>query len=79
MAVSQTVAGGLRGAGDTRAVLAIGVMCIWVVRLLPAYLLAIVLGFDAPGAWLAAVFDINSRGVLIWLRFRRGKWKAIKV
>jgi len=79
MAVSQTVAGGLRGAGDTRAVLAIGVIAIWVVRLLPAYLLAIVLGFDAPGAWLAAVLDINSRGVLIWLRFRRGKWKGINV
>jgi MATE family multidrug resistance protein len=79
MAVSQTVAGGLRGAGDTRAVLAIGVVGIWVVRLVPAFLLAIVLGFDAPGAWLAAVLDINSRGVLTWLRFRRGKWKAINV
>ena len=79
MAASQTLAGGLRGAGDTRAVLAIGVFGIWVVRLLPAYLLAIVLGFDAPGAWLAAVLDINSRGLLVWLRFRRGKWKAIKV
>jgi MATE family multidrug resistance protein len=79
MALSQTVAGGLRGAGDTRAVLAIGVLGIWVVRLLPAYLLAIVLGFDAPGAWLAAVLDINSRAVLTWLRFRQGKWKAIRV
>lgn len=79
MAISQTLAGGLRGAGDTRAVLAIGVIGIWVVRLLPAYVLAIVLGFDAPGAWLAAVFDINSRGVLTWLRFRRGKWKGITV
>jgi putative MATE family efflux protein len=79
MALSLTLAGGLRGAGDTRAVLAIGVFGIWVVRLLPAYLLAIVLGFDAPGAWLAAVLDVNSRGVLTWLRFRQGKWKAIKV
>lgn len=79
MALSLTLAGGLRGAGDTRAVLAIGVFGIWVVRLLPAYLLAIVLGLDAPGAWLAAVLDINSRGVLTWLRFRQGKWKAIKV
>jgi Na+-driven multidrug efflux pump len=79
MALSLTLAGGLRGAGDTRAVLAIGVFGIWVVRLLPAYLLAIVLGFDAPGAWLAAVLDINSRAVLTWLRFRQGKWKAIKV
>ena len=79
MALSQTLAGGLRGAGDTRAVLAISVIGIWVVRLLPAYLLAIVLGFDAPGAWMAAVLDINSRGLLVWLRFRQGKWKAIKV
>jgi putative MATE family efflux protein len=79
MALSQALAGGLRGAGDTRAVLAIGVFGIWVVRLLPAYLLAIVLGFDAPGAWVAAVLDINSRGLLTWLRFRRGKWKGIKV
>jgi len=79
MALSLTLAGGLRGAGDTRAVLAIGVFGIWVVRLLPAYFLAIVLGFDAPGAWLAAVLDVNSRGVLTWLRFRQGKWKAIKV
>jgi len=79
MAISQTLAGGLRGAGDTRAVLAIGVFGIWVVRLIPAYVLAIVLGFDAPGAWLAAVFDVNSRGVLTWLRFRRGKWKGINV
>jgi putative MATE family efflux protein len=79
MALSLTLAGGLRGAGDTRAVLAIGAFGIWVVRLLPAYLLAIVLGFDAPGAWLAAVLDVNSRGVLTWLRFRQGKWKAIKI
>jgi len=79
MAISQTLAGGLRGAGDTRAVLAIGVVGIWVVRLLPAYILAIVLGFDAPGAWMAAVLDINSRGLLTWLRFRRGKWKSMEV
>jgi putative MATE family efflux protein len=79
MAISLTLAGGLRGAGDTRAVLGIGVFGIWVVRLLPAYLLAITLGFDAPGAWVAAVLDVNSRAVLVWLRFRRGKWKAIKV
>jgi putative MATE family efflux protein len=79
MAVSLTLAGGLRGAGDTKAVLAIGVFGIWVVRLLPAYLLAIAFGFDAPGAWLAAVLDVNTRAALTWLRFRRGKWKAIKV
>lgn len=79
MAVGQALAGGLRGAGDTRAVLAIAVFGMWGVRLLPAYLLAVTAGFGAPGAWVAATIDINARGLLIWLRFRQGKWKLIQV
>jgi len=79
LAVSLALGGGLRGAGDTRSVLAIMAFCTWVLRLVPAYILAIPLGFGVPGAWTAAVLDINSRGLLIWLRFRQGKWKHIKV
>jgi MATE family multidrug resistance protein len=79
MAISQSLAGGLRGAGDTRAVLGMSAFGLWVVRLVPAYLLAIVLGLGVVGAWGAAVMDINTRGALIWLRFRQGKWKSIRV
>lgn len=79
MAISQALAGGLRGAGDTRAVLAIGVFGMWGIRLVPAYLLAVTAGFGAPGAWVAATIDINARGLLTWLRFRQGKWKRIQV
>lgn len=79
MAVSLALGGGLRGAGDTRAVLAIMTVSTWVFRLVPAYLLALPLGFGVPGAWTAAVLDINSRAFLIWLRFKQGKWKYIKV
>jgi len=47
LAISLSLGGGLRGAGDTRAVL--------------------------------AIMDINLRAALMWLRFRRGRWKQINV
>ena len=79
LAVSLSLGGALRGAGDTRAVLLImaGTTCI--IRLVPAYLLAITFGLGVPGAWVAAVLDINTRAVLMFLRFRQGRWKQIKV
>jgi putative MATE family efflux protein len=79
LAVSLSLGGALRGAGDTRAVLAIMAGSTWIVRLVPAYLLAIPLGLGVPGAWLAAIADINTRTLLMVLRFRRGRWKRIEV
>jgi len=79
LAVSLSLGGALRGAGDTRSVLVIMAGCTWIVRLLPAYLLAIPAGFGVPGAWVAAILDINIRAALMFLRFRQGRWKHIKV
>lgn len=79
MAISLSLGGALRGAGDTRSVFAIMTAGVWGVRLLPAYLLAVVFGLGVPGAWAAAVMDINSRAALMFLRFRQGRWKQIKV
>jgi putative MATE family efflux protein len=79
LAVSLALSGALRGAGDTRAVLLIMAGTTWIVRLVPAYLLAITFGLGVPGAWLAAVLDINTRALLMFLRFRKGRWKEMKV
>lgn len=79
LGASLSLSGGLRGAGDTRSVLLIMAGCTWIVRLIPAYLLAIPLGLGVPGAWLAAILDINLRSLLMVLRFRQGAWKHIKV
>jgi putative MATE family efflux protein len=79
MATSNTLAGGLRGAGDTRWVLLIMAFCIWLLRLPLAFFLAISLGLGAVGAWAAAVFDINVRGAIIWRRFASGLWKNIQI
>jgi MATE family multidrug resistance protein len=79
LSMSLSLGGALRGAGDTRAVLGIMSVGVWGVRLAPAYLLAVVAGLGVPGAWIAAVTDINTRALLMFLRFRQGKWKRIKV
>jgi hypothetical protein len=42
------------------------------------HIFAITLGMGVPGAWLAAIMDINFRSLLMYLRFRQ-KWKEIAV
>jgi Na+-driven multidrug efflux pump len=79
LAVSLTLGGALRGAGDTRSVLYIMAGSTWILRLVPAYVLAIVLDLGVPGAWMAAIIDINARAFMMLLRFRQGKWKHIRV
>jgi putative MATE family efflux protein len=79
MATSFVFGGALRGAGDTRATLAITVSSIWILRLTAAYVLGIVLGLGILGAWLGVGVDFAFRATLFALRFRSGKWAALRV
>jgi putative MATE family efflux protein len=71
--------GGLRGAGDTRAALAITIGSVWGLRLIVAYFLAITLSLGLLGVWLAIGVDFVSRALWFWLRFRSGKWTSLRV
>jgi len=73
------LAGGLRGAGDTRWPLYSTFLGIWVGRVLLATLFVQVLGFGLWGAWLAMAMDQVGRSIFISYRFRLGRWKEIKV
>jgi putative MATE family efflux protein len=79
MAASFVFSGGLRGAGDTRSTMLITVASIWGLRLAAAYVLGIALGLGLYGAWLAIGLDFASRALLFWLRFRSGRWMAVRV
>ncbi len=79
MAVSMVLSGGLRGAGDTKWVLYITIAGVWGVRLTVGYLLAIVFRMGLIGAWIGMTADIFVRAVLIFLRYRHGHWKTLKV
>ncbi|MGQ9595088.1 MAG: MATE family efflux transporter, partial [Anaerolineae bacterium] len=79
LGISFVLAGALRGAGDTRAVLYITTIALWLVRLPLAYLLTAVVSLGLVGVWTAANLDWLVRSGLLWLWFRRGRWKTISV
>jgi putative MATE family efflux protein len=79
MATNQSMAGGLRGAGDTRWVFILTTIGMWTMRVGCGALMVFLFNLGAPGAWIGAVLDHNVRAILIWRRFAGGKWEKIEV
>jgi len=79
MALSVILGGCLQGVGDTKGVMLVIVSALWVVRLPLAYLLAVVAGYGAPGVWTAMVISMCFQGIVMTIRFRKGRWKKIKL
>jgi len=77
LALQFTVAGALRGAGDTKAVTAITFTTCIILRLILVYLAINVLHWGVVGAWWGMLGDQMMRAILIWVRFTRGKWKKV--
>jgi putative MATE family efflux protein len=73
------LAGGLRGAGDTKWPLYSTAIGVWGFRVAIGYLLAVVMGMELVGAWMGMAVDQLARSAIISLRFRSGKWKLAKV
>ena len=78
MALHMVLAGGLRGAGDTRTVMLVSLIGICGIRL-ALTLLLVYLGWGLVGAWIAMTVDLVIRGSLLYWRFRQGRWKEVKV
>lgn len=78
LALAMVVGGALRGAGDTRAVLAITVSGVTTARIGVAYTL-VRMGLGLPGAWIGMIVDLAVRGSLLLIRFRKGAWKHLRV
>ncbi len=79
MATFFVLAGGLRGAGDTRTMLYISTASIWLVRLTLAQFFVNVLDKGISWVWAAMVADWFIRSALAAWRFRSGRWKDIEV
>ncbi|NLY90897.1 MAG: MATE family efflux transporter [Firmicutes bacterium] len=73
-----SLAGALRGAGDTMYPLFASATGIWIFRVVVAYLFAHVLHWGLFGAWVAFVLDQYTRAAMVYFRFRSGKWKFVK-
>lgn len=73
------LAGALRGAGDTKFPLYSTFVGVLVFRALLCMLFVLVFHWGIAGAYWAIVVDQISRTLIIYFRYRSGKWKAIKV
>ena len=76
---SMVLSGALRGAGDTKSVLFITYLGIFLIRIPITYLFLDVLNFGLAGAWIVMTIDLAIRSSLAFYIFRRGKWKYLQV
>ena len=79
MALSSILGGGLQGAGDTIGTMWVISIAMWFIRLPLSYFLAVTLGYGALGVWVAMVASMTCQGILMALRFHRGRWKNLVV
>jgi MATE family multidrug resistance protein len=77
-AVNVTFAFALRGAGDTRFVTLATFCLAWPIMVLPTYLV-VRAGGNVNWAWWFATAHIFAMAACFYLRFRTGKWKAMRV
>jgi putative MATE family efflux protein len=79
MALSMSLGGALRGAGDTRTQVLVGAVGVWLVRVPLAWALAFPAGLGLMGIWITMVVDWAVRAALFSILWRRGRWKTIKL
>jgi putative MATE family efflux protein len=79
MALGMALGGGLRGAGDTRSPVIVGVLGVWGVRIPLAWTLAFPMGLGLNGIWITMIADWALRTAVFAFLYRRGRWKAIKL
>lgn len=72
------LAGGLRGAGDTKSTALVSVITIFFLRPLLAAILVFGFHMGLKGAWYAYMADQITRSLLIYLKYMQGKWKVIR-
>jgi len=71
--------GALRGAGDTRFIMIVGLSYAWFLFVPLSYLFGFVLNGGVVGAWIGATIYIVLYGITVLVRFRRGKWESIRI
>jgi putative MATE family efflux protein len=77
-AFGMVLAGGLRGAGDTRWTMLITAASIWLLRIPLAYFFGIYLGLGLVGVWMGNTLDMGIRGLAVTWRYCTGRWKSIR-
>ena len=78
LAFNFVLSGALRGAGDSRRTLKINLLSLWFVRILPAFFLSWYFE-DVMFVYFAMISDTFVKALFLYLAFKEGNWKRIKV
>ncbi len=78
-AISIVLSGALRGAGDTFMPFFVGLITMWGIRILGAFIFGVVLNLGVYAILWAMVFDLLVRSILLFIRYKKGKWQHRKV
>ena len=79
LAAGIVYVGALRGAGDTRAPLAITLASLLLIRFPLGYLFGFVLGYGLIGMWVGICGDMTVRALLVFAVYVRGRWLKLVV
>ncbi len=66
----------LKGAGDVRFPVYVGMASMWGVGVVGAWVLGVHLGYGLPGVWAAMAADEWLRGGVMFLRWRSDAWRS---
>ncbi|CAA6804402.1 MAG: Na+ driven multidrug efflux pump [uncultured Sulfurovum sp.] len=78
LAFNFVLSGALRGAGDSKRTLRINFTSLWLVRIIPAFVLSWYFG-DIMWVYIAMITDTFVKAFFLWRAFVKGEWKKIKV
>lgn len=77
--LGMVVVHSLNGAGDTATPTYINFFCFWLFEIPLAYILALPLGLEEKGVYIAILAAETSMTLAAVIIFRKGKWKSRKV
>ena len=78
LAISFVLAGALRGAGDSKRTLKISLTSLWLVRIIPAFVLTWYFE-NIIWVYIAMISDTFVKALFMWKAFNKGEWMKIKV
>ena len=77
LSLTFVISSALQGAGDTKFPMYLTFICIWGIRIVLGYTFAIIFNLGLIGIWIAYSIDISFRGIILLIRFLKGKWISI--
>ena len=78
LAMSFVLSGCFRGAGDSKTPFRINFLSLWLFRIIPGYVAAELTG-ELVWVFIFMSLETFIKGAWLWVAFRKGTWKTVKV